>query len=189
MALRITRPDDWHVHLRDDEAMRSVVGATARVFGRAVVMPNLRSPVTTVGAASAYRERIAAALPAKSRFAPLMTLYLTDNTAAAEIVRARKSGFIVGVKYYPAGATTNSNSGVTRLDRIHAALAAMEEVGMPLLVHGEVTDPDIDVFDRERYFIDRVMTPILRDFPGLTVVFEHITTREAAEFVAASSAI
>jgi dihydroorotase len=188
MVLRITRPDDWHVHLRDGEVMRSVVGATARVFARAVVMPNLRSPVTTVDGASAYRERIAAALPAKSRFAPLMTLYLPDNMTAAEIVRARKSGFIVGVKYYPAGATTNSDSGVTRLERVHAPLAAMEEVGMPLLVHGEVTDPDIDVFDRERYFIDRVMTRILRDFPGLIVVFEHITTREAAEFVADSPA-
>jgi dihydroorotase len=186
MTLRIIRPDDWHVHLRDGEAMRSVVGATARVFGRAVVMPNLKPPVTTVDAASAYRERIAAALPAKSRFAPLMTLYLTDNTTAAEIVRARKSGFIVGAKYYPAGATTNSDSGVTRLDRVHAALAAMEAAGLHLLVHGEVTDPDIDVFDRERYFIDRVMTRILHDFPGLRVVFEHITTREAAEFVAAS---
>ena len=127
-------------------------------------------------------------LPDNTSFAPLMTLYLTDNMAAAEIVRARKSGFIVGVKYYPAGATTNSDSGVTRLERVHAPLAAMEEVGMPLLVHGEVTDPDIDVFDRERYFIDRVMTRILRDFPGLIVVFEHITTREAAEFVADSPA-
>ena len=185
-TLTITRPDDWHLHLRDGDLMRSVVGATARVFGRAVVMPNLKPPVTTVAAAAAYRERIAAALPANSRFAPLMTLYLTDATAAEEIARARASGFIIGVKYYPAGATTNSESGVTDPERAWAALSAMEKHGLPLLVHGEVTDPDVDVFDRERIFVERILARIVRDFPGLKVVVEHITTREAAEFVAAA---
>ena len=187
MSLRITRPDDWHVHLRDGEPMRSVVAATARVFGRAVVMPNLSPPVTTVNAAAAYRERIVQALPADSRFAPLLTLYLTDRTSSAEIARARASGFIIGVKYYPAGATTNSDAGVTEITRVHTALAAMEAAGLPLLMHGEVVDPDVDVFDRERYFIDRVLTQLLRDFPALKVVLEHITTREAVDFVAAAA--
>ena len=180
----ITRPDDWHLHLRDDEAMRSVVGATARIFGRAVVMPNLDPPVTTVIAAAAYRDRVVAALPAGSRFTPLLTLYLTDETSPVEIARARAAGFVIGVKYYPAGATTHSASGVTDLARVYPALTAMEKCGLPLLVHGEVTDPGVDVFDRERVFVERVLTRIVRDFPALRVVVEHITTREAAQFVA-----
>jgi len=184
--LAITRPDDWHLHLRDGDSMRAVVGATARVFGRAVIMPNLKPPVTTVAAAAAYRERISAALPAGSRFAPLMTLYLTDVTAVDEIARARASGFIAGVKYYPAGATTNSDSGVTDLARVSSVLAAMEKRGLPLLLHGEVTDPGVDMFDRERVFVDRSLTRLVRDFPGLKIVLEHITTREAADFVAAA---
>ncbi|HKE40056.1 MAG TPA: dihydroorotase [Casimicrobiaceae bacterium] len=187
-TLTITRPDDWHLHLRDGELMRSVVGATARVFGRAVVMPNLTPPITTVAAAAAYRERIAAALPPESHFAPLMTLYLTEATSTEEIARARASGFIIGVKYYPAGATTNSESGVTNPSHAWPALSAMEKHGMPLLVHGEVTDPDVDVFDREQVFIDRVLVRVVRDFPSLRIVVEHITTQEAADFVAAAPA-
>jgi dihydroorotase len=186
--LTITRPDDWHLHLRDGAPMRSVVGATARVFGRAVLMPNLDPPVTTVAAAAAYRDRVVAALPTESGFTPLLTLYLTDDTLPAEIERARAAGFIIGVKYYPAGATTNSASGVTDLARVYPALAAMEKCGLPLLVHGEVTDPDIDVFDRERVCVERVLARIVRDFPGLRLVVEHITTREAAQFVAAAPA-
>ena len=184
--LTITRPDDWHLHLRDGEPMRTVVGATARVFGRAVVMPNLITPITTVAAAAAYRERIVAALPRDSRFAPLMTLYLTDNTAVDEIARAQGSGFIIGVKYYPAGATTHSASGVTNLARAYPALAAMQDRGLPLLIHGEVTDADVDVFDRERAFVDQLLTRIVRDFPSLKIVLEHITTKDAADFVAAA---
>jgi hypothetical protein len=187
-SLTITRPDDWHLHLRDGEAMRSIVGATARVFSRAVVMPNLRPPVTTVDNAAAYRERVAGALPANSRFAPLMTLYLTDHTSTEEIVKARKSGFVIGIKYYPAGATTNSESGVTDLARVWPVLAAMEQAGLPLLVHGEVTDPGVDVFDRERVFVEGPLTRIVDAFPALKVVVEHITTAEAADFVAAASA-
>jgi dihydroorotase len=187
-TLTITRPDDWHLHLRDGEAMRSIVGVTARVFARAVVMPNLKPAVTTVAEAAAYRERIAAALPAGSRFAPLMTLYLTDRTSADEIMKARGSGFIIGVKYYPAGATTNSDSGVTDLARVGPALAAMEKLGLPLLLHGEVTDPGVDVFDRERTFVDGPLARIVREFPALKIVVEHITTTEAADFVAAAPA-
>jgi dihydroorotase len=187
-TLTITRPDDWHVHFRDGELMRAVVGATARVFGRAVIMPNLDSPVTTVAAAAAYRERIAAALPAASRFAPLLTLYLTDNTPAAEIVAARKSGFVIGAKYYPAGATTNSDSGVTALDRAYPALEAMQKHGLPLLIHGETTASEVDVFDRERVFVEQTLSRIVRDFPALKVVLEHLTTREAVEFVTAAPA-
>ena len=187
-SLTITRPDDWHLHLRDGEAMRSVVGATARVFARAVVMPNLKPPVTTVASAAAYRERIAAALPADCRFAPLMTLYLTDHTRVDEIVKARASGFIIGVKYYPAGATTNSESGVTDLVRVWPVLAAMEKVGLPLLLHGEVTEPGVDVFDRERMYVDGPLTRIVGEFPALKIVVEHITTAEAADFVAAAPA-
>jgi dihydroorotase len=183
MTLTITRPDDWHVHLRDGELMRAVVGATARTFARAVVMPNLTPPVTTVALAAAYRDRILAALPAASAFAPLMTLYLTDNTTVDEIARARASGFVIGVKYYPVGATTNSDSGVTDLGRAYAAFAAMEKHGLPLLVHGEVTDSDVDIFDRERVFVDRQLTRVVRDFPALKIVLEHITTTEAAEFI------
>lgn len=187
-TLTITRPDDWHVHLRDGVLLQLAVAATARVFSRAVVMPNLDSPVTTVAAAAAYRERIAAALPPGSRFAPLLTLYLTDNTPVAEIVAARKSGFVIGAKYYPAGATTNSDSGVTALDRAYPALEAMEKHGLPLLIHGEATASEVDVFDRERVFVEGSLARIVRDFPGLKVVLEHVTTREAAEFVAAAPA-
>jgi dihydroorotase len=185
-TLTLTRPDDWHLHLRDGELMRSVVGATARVFARAVVMPNLDPPITTVAAAAAYRERIAAALPAASRFAPLLTLYLTDHTAAAEIAAAKKSGFIIGVKYYPAGATTHSESGVTALANAYPALEAMQTQGLPLLIHGETTSSDVDVFDRERVFIDESLSRIVRDFPALKLVLEHVTTREGIEFVAAA---
>jgi dihydroorotase len=188
MTLTMTRPDDGHLHLRDGEMMRSVVGATARTFARAVVMPNLMPPVTTVAAAAAYRDRILAALPAGSTFAPLMTLYLTDNTPEEEIARARASGFVIGAKYYPAGATTHSDSGVTDLSQVYAALAAMEKHGLPLLVHGEVTDPDVDIFDRERVFIDRQLSRIVRDFPALKIVLEHITTTEAAQFIDAAGA-
>ncbi|HEX5864485.1 MAG TPA: dihydroorotase [Casimicrobiaceae bacterium] len=186
--LTITRPDDWHVHLRDGVLMQSVVGATANAFGRAVVMPNLQPPITTVAAAVAYRERIAAALPATSRFAPLLTLYLTDTTPIAEVVQARRSGFIIGVKFYPAGATTNSASGVTAIERVYPVLEAMQRHALPLLVHGEATTSDVDVFDRERVFVENVLARILRDFPELRVVLEHVTTREAAEFIAAAPA-
>ena len=185
-TLTITRPDDWHLHLRDGDLMRSVVGATARVFGRAIVMPNLEPPVTTVREAAAYRERIAAALPAGSRFAPLLTLYLTDNTPVAEIVEARRSGFVIGVKYYPAGVTTNAAAGVTSIERVYPVLEAMQKQALPLLIHGEVTATDVDIFDRERVFIEQVLTRIIRDFPVLKIVLEHITTREAADFIAAS---
>src|SRR5262245_12635482 len=188
-TLAITRPDDWHLHLRDGAAMESVVAFTARQFARAIVMPNLKPPVATVEAARAYRDRIAAALERSgigTDFTPCMTLYLTDNTSADEIGRARASGFVQAVKYYPAGATTNSDAGVTRLERAFAALEAMERHGVPLLVHGEVTDPDVDLFDRERVFIDTVLAAIVRRLPGLRIVFEHLTTREAAEYVAAA---
>jgi dihydroorotase len=186
--LIITRPDDWHLHLRDGTAMASVLPDTARRFARAIVMPNLKPPITTVEAARSYRERILAALPADMKFEPLMTLYLTDNTAPEEIVRAKKSGFVHAVKYYPAGATTNSDSGVTDLSKSYPAIAAMEEHGLPLLLHGEVTDPDVDVFDREAVFIDRHLVRLVKDFPKLMIVLEHITTQQAAEFVHAAPA-
>ncbi len=185
MTLTITRPDDLHLHLRDGQFMRSVVDATARVFGRAVIMPNLDPPITTVAAAAEYRQRILAALPAQSRFEPLMTLYLTDSTTPEEIKRARAAGFIIGVKYYPAGATTNSESGVSDLARTYAVLAEMEQSGLPLLVHGEVTDADVDIFDRERVFIEHILAGIVRDFPALKLVLEHMTTRDAVKFVEA----
>lgn len=185
-SLTITRPDDWHLHLRDGAALQAVLPDTARRFGRAIVMPNLRPPVTTTELAEAYRERILAALPAGNRFEPLMTLYLTDKTSPEEIRRAKASGIVHGVKLYPAGATTNSDSGVTNLGHCVPALEAMQEVGLPLLVHAEVTDADVDVFDREKVFIERNMRPLLQRFPALRVVFEHITTREAAQFVAES---
>jgi len=185
--LTITRPDDWHLHLRDGAAMQSVVPYTARQFGRAIVMPNLRPPVTTAAQASAYRERILAAVPAGMSFQPLMTLYLTDNTPVDEIKRAKEAG-VVALKLYPAGATTNSDAGVTDIRKTYAVLEAMQREGLLLLVHGEVTDPEVDVFDREAVFIDRVMRPLRRDLPELKVVFEHITTKEAAEYVAAADA-
>ncbi|MGE5026858.1 MAG: dihydroorotase [Betaproteobacteria bacterium] len=184
--LTLARPDDWHLHLRDGEQMRAVLPDTARRFGRAMVMPNLRPPVTTAAMVAAYRERILAALPQGSRFEPLMTLYLTDNTGPDEIARAKASGLVHGVKLYPAGATTNSDSGVTDLDRCAGALAEMEKQGLPLLVHGEVTDPEVDVFDREKVFIERVLAPLVQRFPGLRVVLEHVTTRDGVEFVKAA---
>jgi dihydroorotase len=186
--LTLARPDDWHLHLRDGPAMAAVVGATARVFGRALVMPNLKPPVTTVRQAAGYRDRILRALAPGSRFEPLMTLYLTDATDAREIAAAKASGIVHAVKYYPAGATTNSDSGVTALERAYPALAAMEEHGVVLSVHGEITDPDVDIFDRERVFVERSLARIVRDFPALKVVLEHITTREAADFVRAAPA-
>jgi dihydroorotase len=187
-TLTLTRPDDWHLHVRDGAMLAAVLPHTARQFARAIIMPNLKPPVTTTEQASAYRERILAALPAGARFEPLMTLYLTDNTPADEIRRARASGFVHGVKLYPAGATTNSDAGVTDLRKCAKTLEAMQEVGMPLLVHGEVTSADIDLFDREKVFIDRVMTPLRRDFPALKVVFEHITTKDAADYVRSDTA-
>jgi dihydroorotase len=183
-TLTITRPDDWHLHLRDGAAMASVLPHSARQFARAIVMPNLKPPVTTTALALAYRERILAALPAGMRFEPLMTLYLTDNTDPDEIRRAQDSGVIHAVKLYPAGATTNSAAGVTDLKKCYKTLEVMQDVGMPLLVHGEVTDHDIDLFDREAVFIERVMRPLRRDLPALNIVFEHITTRDAAQYVA-----
>ncbi len=181
--LTIRRPDDWHLHLRDGVAMAAVVGASARIFGRAIVMPNLQPPVTTVAAARSYRERIMAALPAATRFAPLMTLYLTDNTPAGEIARAKASQVVHAVKYYPAGVTTNSESGVTSVDRVYPVLAEMEKQGVVLSVHGEAGAPNIDIFDRERVFLDTVLARLLGDFPGLKVVLEHITTSDAAAFI------
>ena len=181
--LTLKRPDDWHVHLRDGAALGAVVPFTAQRFARAIVMPNLRPPITSTALAGAYRDRILAALPRHSRFVPLMTLYLTDGTSPAEIDCARASGFVHGVKLYPAGATTHSDLGVTDLRRTHAALERMEECGMPLLVHGEVTGGDVDVFDREARFIDDVLAPLLERFSRLKVVFEHLTTARAAQFV------
>ncbi len=186
-ALTLQRPDDWHLHLRDGAALAAVLPFTARQFGRAIVMPNLRPPITSAAQAVAYRQRIVAALPAGSDFQPLMTLYLTDNTPPAEIARARDAG-VVALKLYPAGATTNSDAGVSDLRKTYPTLEAMQRHGLLLLVHGEVTDPEVDLFDREAVFIDRVMIPLRRDFPGLKVVFEHITTAEAADYVAASDA-
>jgi len=183
MKINLTRPDDWHVHLRDDALMRAVLPDTARQFARAIIMPNLKPPVTTTAQAIAYRERILAAVPASMKFEPLMTLYLTDNTSPQEIRTAKQSGAVHAVKYYPAGATTNSDAGVTDLRKTYPALEEMQRCGMPLLVHGEVTDPTVDIFDREAVFIDRVLQPLLKDFPKLRLVFEHITTQEAAQFV------
>jgi dihydroorotase len=181
--LTLPRPDDWHLHLRDGPQMADVLPDTVRRFARAIVMPNLRSPVRTTQEALAYRARIVAALPEGAQFEPLMTLYLTDDTPPEEIAAARRSGQVHAVKLYPAGATTHSDSGVTRISRCFHALEKMAELGMPLLVHGEVTDPEVDVFDREPVFIEEVLGPLLERFPGLKVVLEHITTREAAQFV------
>jgi dihydroorotase len=184
----IRRPDDWHLHLRDGAAMAAVLPFTAARFARAIVMPNLKPPVTTTEAASQYRARILAALPQGADFTPLMTLYLTDRTAPAEIERARASGIVHGCKLYPAGATTNSDSGVTDIRHIDATLARMSELGMPLLVHGEVTRREVDVFERETRFISEVLAPTITRHPGLRVVFEHITTRGAVEFVKSARA-
>jgi dihydroorotase len=183
-TLTLRRPDDWHVHLRDGAALAAVVKFTAQRFGRAIVMPNLKPAITTTASARDYRERIIAALPGNARFEPLLTLYLTDATAPDEIDRARAAGFIHGVKLYPAGATTHSDAGVTDVARVHRVLARMEELGMPLLVHGETPQPEVDVFDRETHFIDSVLRPLLDRFAGLRVVLEHITTERAVEFVA-----
>jgi dihydroorotase len=188
-SLTLTRPDDWHLHLRDGAAMAAVLPATARQFARAIVMPNLKPPITTAAMAVAYRERIMAALPEPGRpgsdFTPLMTLYLTDTLPPGEIGRAKAAG-LVAVKLYPAGATTHSDAGVTDIRKTYPTLEALQREGLLLLVHGEVTDPDVDIFDREAVFIERVMQPLRRDFPALKIVFEHITTKEAAQYVAAS---
>ena len=182
-TLTLTRPDDWHLHVRDGAALAAVVPDSARQFARALIMPNLRPPVVTTADAQRYRERVLAAVPAELKFDPLMTLYLTDNTAADEIDRARDSGFVHAVKLYPAGATTNSDAGVTGIDKVRAVLERMEKRDLVLCVHGEVTHADVDIFDRERVFIDRVLAPLAADYPALRIVFEHITTREAVQFV------
>ena len=181
-TITLTQPDDWHLHVRDGAAMAAVVPHTARQFARAVIMPNLKPPITTAAQAVAYRQRIIAAVPPGVRFDPLMTLYLTDHLPPDEIIRAQATG-VVAVKLYPAGATTNSDAGVTDLRKTYPTLEAMQRVGMPLLVHGEVTNPDIDLFDREAVFIDTQLIPLRRDFPALKIVFEHITTLEAAQYV------
>ena len=181
-TITIRRPDDWHVHLRDGEMLARVAPYTARQFARAIIMPNLAPPVTSVAAAAAYRERIIAA--AGPGFTPLMTAYLTDQADPDEVARGHGEGVWVAAKLYPAGATTNSASGVTDIAHLRPALARMEKIGMPLLVHGEVTDPEVDIFDREAVFIEHILTGLVRDFPGLKIVFEHITTRQAAQFVA-----
>lgn len=184
--IRIRRPDDWHVHLRDGEMMRTVVGYTARQFARAIVMPNLTPPVTSIAAAQAYRARILEALPAGTDFTPLMTCYLTDDADPAEIAGGYEQGVFAACKLYPANATTNSAHGVTDIRKLTAVLEAMQRIGMPLLIHGEVTDRDVDIFDREAVFIERILTPLIRDFPALKVVLEHITTADAVDFVLGS---
>ncbi len=181
--LVLTRPDDWHLHLRDGAMMSRVVADTSNQFARAIVMPNLKPPITTTAHACQYRDRIRQSLPADAAFEPLMTLYLTDETSAEEIVLAKESGLVHSVKYYPAGATTNSAAGVTSLERCTAALEAMQRVGLPLLLHGEVTDPDVDLFDRESVFIDRHLAPLIQRFPALRAVLEHVTTANAVQFV------
>ncbi|MCX7109601.1 MAG: dihydroorotase [Proteobacteria bacterium] len=181
--LTMTRPDDWHLHLRDGAALASVVGHSARQFARAIVMPNLKPPVTTVGLALAYRERILHALPEETSFNPLMTLYLTEATPLSEVLKVAENPHVHAFKLYPAGATTHSDAGVVCLERIYPLLEAMERHAVPLLIHGEVTDPDIDIFDREKAFIDRELTPIIRRFPTLRIVLEHATTRDAVQFV------
>jgi dihydroorotase len=187
-SLTLRRPDDWHVHLRDGAALAAVVKFTAERFGRAIVMPNLKPPVSTAALARAYRDRIVAALPANARFEPLLTLYLTNATTPDEIDRARAAGFVHGVKLYPAGATTHSEAGVTDIAQVHGVLERMQRIGMPLLVHGETPQPEVDVFDRETHFIDSVLQPLIERYPGLRVVFEHITTARAVEFVAQARA-
>jgi dihydroorotase len=182
------RPDDWHLHLRDDEALAVTVPHAAQCFARALIMPNLRPPVISTRQALAYRERILAAVPPGTDFEPLMSLYLTDDTSPDEIARAKASGQVIAAKLYPAGATTNSEAGVTAIDRIHPVLEKMENVGLVLCVHGEVANPEVDVFDRERVFVEKVLSPLARRFSGLKIVFEHITTTEAAQFVRAAGA-
>ncbi len=182
-SLTLIKPDDWHLHVRDGDAIASVIADTVRCFARAIIMPNLKPPVTTTEQALAYRQRVLAALPEGSQFEPLMTLYLTDNTAPEEITKAKASGLLHAVKYYPAGATTNSDDGVTDIQRTYAVMEQLAETGMPLLVHGEVTDNKIDIFDREKVFIDRVLLPLTERYPQLRVVFEHVTTEDAVQFV------
>ena len=186
-SITIKQPDDWHLHVRDGDALTDVMQETTRCFGRAIIMPNLRPPITTTELAMAYRDRINAALPDGTNFTPLMTLYLTDNTDPAEIKKAKDSSFIHAVKYYPAGATTNSDSGVTDLKHTYKVLEQLSKQGMPLLVHGEVTDPDVDVFEREKVFIDTKLIPLVKDFPELRIVFEHITTKYAVDYVKQAS--
>ncbi len=186
-TLTITRPDDWHLHVRDGDALASVLPDTARQFARAIIMPNLKPPVRTTLEAGWYRDRILAALPANTAFEPLMTLYLTDNMEPDEIKRAKASGFVHAVKYYPAGATTNSDSGVTDIRKCDAVFEAMQDAGLPLLLHGEVTDSETDIFDREKIFIERHLIPLTRRFPTLRIVFEHITTASAVKFVLAAN--
>ncbi len=185
-SLTITRPDDWHLHLRDGAGMAAVARHTAAVFARAIIMPNLQPPIATTAHAGEYRDRILGALPPGSNFNPLMTLYLTDETPPAEVRRAQSSGYVAGVKLYPAGATTHSDHGVTALERVAAVLDAMEDCGLPLLVHGEVTDPDVDIFDRERVFIEQTLAPLVNRWSSLKVVLEHVTTREGVDFVRSS---
>ena len=182
-TLSIRRPDDWHVHLRDERMLAAVLPATAGIFARAMVMPNLQPPVTTAKAAAAYRARIIAALPRESRFTPLMTCYLTDTIDPTDMAVGFRAGIFTAAKLYPAGATTHSQAGVTAMPRIHRTLETLQTLGMPLLVHGEVVDEEVDVFDREAVFIERELVPLRRDFPDLKLVFEHITTQEAVEFV------
>lgn len=185
--ITLLQPDDWHVHLRDGDALPHTVAATARYFGRAIVMPNLKPPVVDTASARAYRERILANIPSGLSFDPLMTLYLTDATKPEEIIKAKTSGFVHALKYYPAGATTNSENGVSNIDKVGAVLEVMAEIGMPLLVHGEVTDSHIDIFDREKAFIDQILKPLTARFPTLKIVLEHITTAHAVEFVRSSA--
>lgn len=188
-TITITRPDDWHLHLRDGKQMQAVLPYSAQQFARAIIMPNLKPPIVTTEMALAYRERIFAALPGEmqAQFVPLMTLYLTDNTCPSEIIRAKESGVVYGVKYYPAGATTHSDAGVTDIAKCYATLETMEQVNLPLLVHGEVTDPVVDVFDREKIFIDRILSPLVQRFPDLRIVLEHVTTSDAVAFVKGAS--
>lgn len=186
-VLKIRRPDDWHIHLRDDVVLNSVLPFTSEVFGRAIVMPNLTPPVTTVEAAIAYRTRIEAAIPASHKFSPLMTCYLTDSLDPDELSRGFEQGVFTAAKLYPANATTNSSHGVTNVKGIYPVLERMQKIGMPLLIHGEVTHQDVDIFDREARFIDEVMDPVRRQFPELKIVFEHITTQEAAQYVLAGN--
>jgi dihydroorotase len=187
MHITLTQPDDWHLHLRDDEAMASVVGHTAERFGRAIVMPNLKPPIINTSMAMAYRQRILDALPADSDFMPLMTLYMTDRLTPDEVLRAKQSGIVHGIKLYPAGATTNSDAGVTNIRQCYPVLETMQRERLPLLIHAEVTDQQVDIFDREKVFIDRHLSPLRFDFPELAMVFEHVTTRDAVAFVRESA--
>lgn len=186
-SITIIRPDDWHLHVRDGDVLKDIIPHTAERFARAIIMPNLKPPVTTTEQAQAYQQRILGAVPAGLNFKPLMTLYLTDNMSADEISKAKDSGVVYAVKYYPAGATTNSDAGVTDLKKTYSVLERMQKLEMPLLIHGEVTEPSIDVFDREAVFIEDILKPLIKDFPNLKIVLEHITTAQAVEFVSAAS--